>query len=119
MRSLGVSGNGVRKTGVRNQCPHRRCGVDSEIAYRLFSLILCSRESVEATFFVVGFGGIHAFDAQFPDLTMTLRSAIRSAGRRFGGWFVFFTLETTRTTETTTGKFENSSETGIGGFKTY
>ena len=35
-RSLG---NGVRKNGVRNRCPYRRCGVDTEIPYRLFSLI--------------------------------------------------------------------------------
>ena len=31
-RSLG---NGVRKNGVRNRCPYRRCGVDTEIPYRL------------------------------------------------------------------------------------
>ena len=31
-RSLG---NGVRKNGVRNRCPYRRCGVDTEILYRL------------------------------------------------------------------------------------
>ena len=30
-RSLG---NGVRKNGVRNRCPYRRCGVDTEIPYR-------------------------------------------------------------------------------------
>ena len=30
-RSLG---NGVRKNGVRNQCPYRRCGVDTEIPHR-------------------------------------------------------------------------------------
>ena len=46
-RSLG---NGVRKNGVRNRCPYRRCGVDTEIPYRLLSLILCSGESVEAKF---------------------------------------------------------------------
>ena len=46
-RSLG---NGVRKNGVRNRCPYRRCGVDTEIPYRLFSLIFCSGESVEAEF---------------------------------------------------------------------
>ena len=28
-------GNGVRKNGVRNRCPYRRCGVDTEIPYRL------------------------------------------------------------------------------------
>ena len=27
--------NGVRKNGVRNRCPYRRCGVDTEIPYRL------------------------------------------------------------------------------------
>ena len=32
LRSLG---NGVRKNGVRNRCPYRRCGVDTEIPYRL------------------------------------------------------------------------------------
>ena len=37
IRSLG---NGVRKNGVRNRCPYRRCGVDTEIPHRLFSLIL-------------------------------------------------------------------------------
>ena len=31
VRSLG--------NGVRNRCPYRRCGVDTEIPYRLFSLI--------------------------------------------------------------------------------
>ena len=31
-RSLG---NGARKNGVRNRCPYRRCGVDTEIPYRL------------------------------------------------------------------------------------
>ena len=31
-RSLG---NGVRKNGIRNRCPYRRCGVDTEIPYRL------------------------------------------------------------------------------------
>ena len=31
-RSLG---NGVRKNGVRNRCPYRRCGVNTEIPYRL------------------------------------------------------------------------------------
>ena len=31
-RSLG---NGVHKNGVRNRCPYRRCGVDTEIPYRL------------------------------------------------------------------------------------
>ena len=31
-RSLG---NGVHENGVRNRCPHRRCGVDTEIPYRL------------------------------------------------------------------------------------
>ena len=46
-RSLG---NGVPKNGVRNRCPYRRCGVDTEIPYRLLSLILCSGESVEAEF---------------------------------------------------------------------
>ena len=28
-------GNGVRKNGVRNRCPYRRCEVDTEIPYRL------------------------------------------------------------------------------------
>ena len=28
-------GNGVRKNGVRNRCPYRRCGVDTEIPYWL------------------------------------------------------------------------------------
>ena len=28
-------GNGIRKNGVRNRCPYRRCGVDTEIPYRL------------------------------------------------------------------------------------
>ena len=32
IRSLG---DGVRKNGVRNRCPYRRCGVDTEIRYRL------------------------------------------------------------------------------------
>ena len=32
LRSLG---NGVRKNGVRNRCPYRRCGVDTEVPYRL------------------------------------------------------------------------------------
>ena len=31
-RSLGY---GVRKNGVHNRCPYRRCGVDTEIPYRL------------------------------------------------------------------------------------
>ena len=31
-RSLG---NGVHKNGVRNRCPYRRCGVDTEIPYQL------------------------------------------------------------------------------------
>ena len=31
----GVRKNGVRKNGVRNSCPYRRCGVDTEIPYRL------------------------------------------------------------------------------------
>ena len=31
-RSLG---NGVRKNGVRNRCPYRRCGFDTQIPYRL------------------------------------------------------------------------------------
>ena len=44
-RSLG---NGVRKNGVRNPCPYRRYGVDTEFPYRLFSLILCRGKSVEA-----------------------------------------------------------------------
>ena len=61
-RSLG---NGVRKNGVRDRCPYRRCGVDTEIPYRLFSLILCSGESVEAEL-VVGFGGIQTVDTEFP-----------------------------------------------------
>ena len=43
-RSLG---NGVRKNGVRDQCPYRQCGVDTEFPYRFFSLILCPGESVE------------------------------------------------------------------------
>ena len=47
LRSLG---NGVRKNGVRNRRPYRRCGVDTEIPYRLFSLILWSGESLEAEF---------------------------------------------------------------------
>ena len=46
-RSLG---NGVRKNGVRNRCPYRRCGVDTELPYRPFSLVLCRGESVEAVF---------------------------------------------------------------------
>ena len=64
-RSLG---NGVRKNGVRNRCPYRRCGVDTEIPYRLFSLfslILCSGESVEAEF-TCWFGGIETVDTEFP-----------------------------------------------------
>ena len=28
-------GNGFRKNGVRNRCPYRQCGVDTEIPYRL------------------------------------------------------------------------------------
>ena len=39
-----------RKNGVRNRCPYRRCGVDTEIPYRLFSLMLCRGRSVEAEF---------------------------------------------------------------------
>ena len=31
IRSLG---NGIRKNGACNQCPYRRCGVDTEIPYR-------------------------------------------------------------------------------------
>ena len=46
-RSLG---NGVSKNRVRNRCPYRRCGVDTENPYRLFSLILCSGEPLEAEF---------------------------------------------------------------------
>ena len=42
----------------------RQCGVDTEIPYQLFSLILCRGESVEARS-VVGFGGIQAVDAEF------------------------------------------------------
>ena len=61
-RSLG---NGVRKNGVRNRCPHRRCRVNTEIPYRLFSLILCSGESLEAEF-TRWFGGIEAIDTEFP-----------------------------------------------------
>ena len=61
-RSLG---NGVRKNGVRNRCPYRRCGVDTEIQYRLLSLILCGVESLEAEL-LVGFGGIEAIDTEFP-----------------------------------------------------
>ena len=61
-RSLG---NGVRKNGVRNRYPYRRCGVDTEIPYRLFYLILCSGESVEAEF-SCSFGGIQAVDTEFP-----------------------------------------------------
>ena len=38
-RSLG---NGVRKNGVRNRCPYRRCGVDTEIPYQLpFWRVFC------------------------------------------------------------------------------
>ena len=44
---------------------NRRCGVDTEIPYRLFSLILCSGKSAEASL-VVGFGGIQAVDTEFP-----------------------------------------------------
>ena len=36
--------------GVRNRYPYQQCGVDTEILYRLFSLIICSGESVEAEF---------------------------------------------------------------------
>ena len=60
-RSLG---NGVRKNGVRNRCPYRRCGVDTEIPYRLspFSAVASHlRLSV-----LVGFGGIEAIDTEFP-----------------------------------------------------
>ena len=60
-RSLG---NGVHKNGVRNRCPYRRCGVDTEIPCRLFSLILCSSESLEAEF-TRWFGGIEAVDTEF------------------------------------------------------
>ena len=41
-------GNGVRGNGVRNRCPYRRWGADTEFPYRLFSLIFCRGESVEA-----------------------------------------------------------------------
>ena len=57
--------NGVRKNGVRNRCPYRRFGVDTEIPYRLFSLILCRGESVEAELVL---GAIQAVDAEFPYL---------------------------------------------------
>ena len=39
--------NGVctQATGIAsNRCPYRRCGVDTEIPYRLFSVILCRGE---------------------------------------------------------------------------
>ena len=58
-RSLG---NGVRKNGVRNRCPYRRCGVDTEFPYRLFSLILCCGESVESHWFWRHMG----VDTEFP-----------------------------------------------------
>ena len=61
-RSLG---NGVRKNGVRNRCPYRRCGVDTEIPYRLFSLILCLAGHLKLSL-LVGFGGIEAVDTEFP-----------------------------------------------------
>ena len=54
-----------RKNVVRNGCPYRRCGVDTEILYRLFCLILCSGESVEAEF-SPWFGGIQAVDTELP-----------------------------------------------------
>ena len=38
----------VPQNRVRNRCPYRRCGVDTKIPYRLFSLILGSGELVEA-----------------------------------------------------------------------
>ena len=39
---------GSAKNGVCNRCPYRRCRVDTEFPYQLFSLILCLGESVEA-----------------------------------------------------------------------
>ena len=47
-RSLG---NSVRKSGVRNRCLYRRCGVDTGFPYRLLSsLIVCAGWSGEAEF---------------------------------------------------------------------
>ena len=60
-RSLG---NGVRKNGVRDRCPYRQCWVDTEIPYRLFSLILSSGHLRLSL--LVGFGGIEAVDTEFP-----------------------------------------------------
>ena len=41
--------------------------MDAETPYRLFSLILCSGESLEAEFTRCrGFGGIEAIDTEFP-----------------------------------------------------
>ena len=40
---MGISGSA--KTGSSNRCPYRRFGVDTEIPYRTFVLILCSAPS--------------------------------------------------------------------------
>ena len=54
IRSLG---NGVRKNGIRNRCPYRRCGVDTEIPYRLpfwrefcLNLQVCVASGVDTEF---------------------------------------------------------------------
>ena len=41
---------GRPRAKVRNRCPYRRFGVDTEIPYRLFSLIFCRGESGETEF---------------------------------------------------------------------
>ena len=72
-RSLGT---GSARKGVRTRCPYRRCGVDTEIPYRLFLLILCSGESVEAEFIVIGSPGIQAVHTEFPKFSTGCLSSI-------------------------------------------
>ena len=60
-RSLG---NGVRKNGVRNRCPYRRCGVDTEFPYRL-SLSFSAVVSQLRPSCPIGFGGT-GVDTEFP-----------------------------------------------------
>ena len=50
--------NGVRKNGVRNQCPYRRCGVDTAIPYRppfWREFCLCLPVRVERTVSILNF----------------------------------------------------------------
>ena len=56
---------GVRKNGVCNRSPYRRCGVDTEIPYRLLSLFSAVAVQLRLSL-VIGFGGIQAGDTEFP-----------------------------------------------------